>query len=1194
MQIENRFAENSLEDKSEILNTKTIITNNADCNINTYEAFIYEEEEYSDEVSDTNFLTPEDYDCIDFFLNISFDNNEYSLSSPSTSFDYLKSTLTVHEVQEIISCHLYISPASLAVFIKKLWENLLNVRADTEISNRSLREKNYHGILIWDPGILLYTFSFLVCYKYRLAATKGAQQDMLNRLIIQYNEVDKESYDQSFAETGENINNLQASYMVVREELANERCLVEMSNYEITRSIQTERNTNMERYEKLVSIEDKLVEMRYSIRRIPKGMENDEDSEVDIESKKKKNTKHKVFDNDRNLYGRRQYMSLRLNIFVAEFITNTYSDVTNNEPARMIWDPGSEYINYDEGFVASLLKLKFPELQSSVASVCTGAIVVSSSRRLKLPNVLFDTGALHGSYISKDLIDRYRQNVKSRIRKVSGEVVLGDSSTRVKVNERISLPMEFVDWKGKIYTGMVDFCVWSMPGLDAIIGLPDILLHFLGFLVDMLEASRNEQQCVDFKAVFSLEERYQDLIRPWTVEHDPEAPEEAESYVPCDFTGPLYYLSKPHEEVLEEYRNTFEEHVAEDWRKKTKVLELLNSEKARGVFCPAEWKGINGFEPLELQFKPDMPEVYKPAVRPINPRLYEDASKEFKRMEGYMYTDSDSPIASPLVIAPKATKPFIRICGDYVWVNRWLHVGHYYIPHVMKELEKAAGYKYFMDLDLTNSFHQIKLGPITSSKLSVVTPWGLRRPVYLPEGVAPASGTLQKMVMSLFDDFRDWTICIFDNILVLCNDYDDGMIKLEKIIDRCYERNVVMKFSKSWIGFQQVKFFGYKVTPGKYEMDEERKQAVAAAPFPNGPKAMQRFLGVAVFFNEFIPDFATVTGHLYDMIKPTFKWEPATWTIDYQSEYEKVKEALTGSVAKYFPDYSLDWILRVDASKIAVCAVLLQIIIVNNKEVYHPIGFKSMKLSGSATNWDAHKREAYGCYWGVKVFSYYLHGKKFILETDHANLLYMEKSEVYIVVRWRIYLQSFMFLLRHISGKKNIVADWGTRMYALTNAENNGELLNPDSTVEIIDCDNMLKQVHGGRMFHYGPRKTWQLLGKYFPGHKVPFRKVVEYCLECIRCQKDKKVWVKDIQPIVRTVIPDGFRARLGIDTLTITPADEDDNCLAIVIVNLKTKHVMIYPAKGYDADTAAAAIFVYITRYGLFDEIISDPGSSE
>ena len=112
-------------------------------------------------------------------------------------------------------------------------------------------------------------------------------------------------------------------------------------------------------------------------------------------------------------------------------------------------------------------------------------------------------------------------------------------------------------------------------------------------------------------------------------------------------------------------------------------------------------------------------------------------------------------------------------------------------------------------------------------------------------------------------------------------------------------------------------------------------------------------------------------------------------------------------------------------------------------------------------------------------------------------------------------------------------------MYSIADPE-------PESAVEesvpvnITDSDSMLKQVHGGRIFHYRPRKTWQLLGKYFPGRKVPYSKVMEFCRECGRCQKDKKAWVQDIKPVVRTVIPETHRSRLGIDTLTISPAHED------------------------------------------------------
>jgi len=276
---------------------------------------------------------------------------------------------------------------------------------------------------------------------------------------------------------------------------------------------------------------------------------------------------------------------------------------------------------------------------------------------------------------------------------------------------------------------------------------------------------------------------------------------------------------------------------------------------------------------------PDMPTEHRPPYRPINPKIFEATKAEFARMCKYIYTDSDSPIAVPLVVAPKATAPFIRICGDYVWINQYVVAGHYYIPHVMHELEKAAGYKYFIDLDLTNSFHQIPLAEDTSNKLSVTTPWGLKRPLFLPEGVAPASGLLQRMVMSVFSDFSEWTVALFDNILVLCNDLHDGIEKFLKILRRCDERRVVLKFAKSWIGFQEVKFFGYKVTPGRYEM----KQSVLDAPMPETAKAMQRFLGVAVFFNEFIPNYSEVTAKLYEMINPKFSWNRDTWKVDYVS-----------------------------------------------------------------------------------------------------------------------------------------------------------------------------------------------------------------------------------------------------------------------------------------------------------------------
>ena len=74
-------------------------------------------------------------------------------------------------------------------------------------------------------------------------------------------------------------------------------------------------------------------------------------------------------------------------------------------------------------------------------------------------------------------------------------------------------------------------------------------------------------------------------------------------------------------------------------------------------------------------------------------------------------------------------------------------------------------------------------------------------------------------------------------------------------------------------------------------------------------------------------------------------------------------------------------------------------------------------------------------YYGARVFSYHLCMKRFIVETEYKNLLYLEQSGAYRVIRWRIYLHSFNMLLRYIPGRTNVVAGWGSRMYGLQLAE---------------------------------------------------------------------------------------------------------------------------------------------------------------
>jgi hypothetical protein len=541
-----------------------------------------------------------------------------------------------------------------------------------------------------------------------------------------------------------------------------------------------------------------------------------------------------------------------------------------------------------------------------------------------------------------------------------------------------------------------------------------------------------------------------------------------------------------------------------------------------------------------------------------------------------------------MVVAKKATAPFVRLVIDCREPNKYIEIPQAYIPHVKREIEKAAGWRVFIDLDMTNSFHQIPLHPDTQSKLAVKTPWGNYQPRFLPEGVGPASGVLQYYVMEIFKGF-DWMIVIFDNFLILGSDFQDLFEKLKMVIERANQHDLVLKFAKSWLGFRKVSFFGYEIENGRYGLGAARKEAVMKVEFPISTKGMQRFLGMALYFKPFVVNYSELAASLNDMIHAKFDWTPSTWTKDYKQSFEVFKSALVQCISLTFPNYELPWILRADSSQIACGAVLFQILRTSDEKgggnaQEQIIGIASMKFSDQARRWDINKKEAFVLVYAVKQFEYLLQAKELILETDHKNLVWMEKSESAIVVRWRLFLQNFNLKVRHIPGKENVAADTLSRQFVALVYPEKPE----DGTPEFF-----LKQCHGQLNLHFGVRKTYQRLNMLFPGHKISYEVVADFVARCPTCQKTRLGMVDGIKATPRNLKVESFHSRVCVDHLGVSPTDKYGHCCLIVVVVSFTGFIKTYPAKDYSADTLARSLFSFYCTYGMFKEIASDPGSA-
>lgn len=799
---------------------------------------------------------------------------------------------------------------------------------------------------------------------------------------------------------------------------------------------------------------------------------------------------------------------------------------------------------------------------------------------------LFDSGALHASYVRKSYVDDHREALTPYLSACNSQTRLADSSTLVSISEQLSVPVVIISPDGEVFRGKEVFHVMPSLAEDFIIGMPSILSKWLDLFIAMMVESR--LLCDPPLELGHMT----DLIEPW--ENAPEhAPEDDEIPVPCSFRSVLHFMEMSPGEALQEYYSLFDAHVAPAFAKAVPVLDLLRQYHA--VFVPTNWEGISGVDPIEFNWLPGIPNRMKPKARPINPKLWENAQKEFQRLRKYFYTPSDSPIASCLVVAPKATKPFIRFCGDYAtMINKFIATGHHPIPDVRRSIDKIMGFRYFLDLDMANSFHQFRLGKKTASLLSVQTPWGQVEPMFIPEGVPPASGILQQTMEAVFAGFEDWMIVLFDNLLILATDYQDGYDKLAKVLQRCIDRNVILKFSKTWLGFEEVEFFGYMCSHNSYELTAKRKDSITSWPFPQSTKQAQRFLGSALFFRHFVPNYSQLAAPLNELVHKSFDWSKASWTTDYEAAFEAFKQALVRACKIHYPNYALEWILRCDASDIAVGYVLFQIFVQPNGETVHqPLVFGSKKFSGPATRWSVYDKEAFAMFWAVQDNQYLLRAKDFILEGDHANLKWMEYSTNPRVMRQRIYLQGFSFLFRPIPGKSNGVADWQSRLellnrivqYGVTWLSQLEEEQSPSNQLE------MIKRCHGRRAGHVGVKRTWALLNKHYPGHGIPLAAIYAFIDSCGICQKVRYTGDIGVKPIVRTIRTNSDYRVVGIDWLSLTE-DSFGNTGVYVVKNLFTKHLSLYPFPTYSMENAATSLFCHYVRFSTFDAVASDPGS--
>ena len=237
-------------------------------------------------------------------------------------------------------------------------------------------------------------------------------------------------------------------------------------------------------------------------------------------------------------------------------------------------------------------------------------------------------------------------------------------------------------------------------------------------------------------------------------------------------------------------------------------------------------------------------------------------------------------------------------------------------------------------------------------------------------------------VMDLALAGLNWSICLvyLDDVLVFGRTWSEHMERLDAVLQRFKDANILLKFGKCEFFQRELTFLGHVISPEGIRPDPSKVSAVRECEAPKNVKELRRFIGMVNYFRRFIHHFADRAEPLLCMMRGGIKWN---WGAAQQKAFEDLKECLVSPPVMQYPNREKPYILHADASKVATGAVLLQRDASGNFVV---IAYHSKTLTDAERRYDTGERELLAITDAVKTWRRYLYGAQFEAWTDHEPL----------------------------------------------------------------------------------------------------------------------------------------------------------------------------------------------------------------
>ena len=398
---------------------------------------------------------------------------------------------------------------------------------------------------------------------------------------------------------------------------------------------------------------------------------------------------------------------------------------------------------------------------------------------------------------------------------------------------------------------------------------------------------------------------------------------------------------KEDEKDLIELRET-EEMVPQRFHKYLKVFEKKDSER---MLMRKTWDHAI-----------DLREEFVPKKRKIYPlsKVEREEVQEFVKdqlRKGYIRPSKSPQISLVFFVLKKDGKK--RMVQDYRYLNSWTIKNNYPLPLISDLIDSIEKKKVFTKMDLMWEYNNIRIKEGDEWKAAFSTPEGSFEPMVMFFGLTNSPATFQAMMNDLLRDLvvEEKVAVFIDNIMVATEIKEEHDEIVEKVLRRLEENDLFVKPEKCVWKVREVGFLEVIIGKDGVRMEKEKVQGVIEWPIPRNIKDIQKFLGLANYYQWFVKDFAMIAKPLHKTTRKGKKWK---WGEKQQKAFEELKRRFTMEPVLVTPDLDKEMRVEANASDFAMGGVLLMKC---EDERWRPVAYISKSLNEAKRNYEIHNKE---------------------------------------------------------------------------------------------------------------------------------------------------------------------------------------------------------------------------------------------